>query len=86
MQTEQWEFEVILKQKIAEYPNWCVYKAIKTETDRLVKQRCPFCSGWGHSGKDCPTDYKLSQLCGGVREQTQVIQFLRKSLKTAMPN
>ena len=43
------------------------------EVERLSKQRCPYCSGFGHSGKDCPTDAKLSSLRGGVREQNKVI-------------
>ena len=53
------------------------------EFDRLGKQECPYCNGFGHSGNDCPTDRKISWLRGGVREQTQVIQEARKSCRVA---
>ena len=48
------------------------YKAkcsIQDEISRLNKQKCPYCSGFGHAGKHCPTDAKLAQLRKGVREQ-----------------
>ena len=40
--------------------------AMLPEFKRLNKQRCAYCSGFGHSGKDCPTDAKISRLRGGV--------------------
>ena len=53
-------------------------KVLKFEFDRLNKQKCAYCDGFGHSGNDCPTDFKVSQLRGGVQEQTKVIQMIRK--------
>ena len=50
-----------------------VGKTLKIEIDRLAKQKCPYCSGFGHSGNDCPTDYKLGQLRLGVREQATIL-------------
>ena len=43
------------------------------EIERLAKQRCPYCDGFGHSGNDCPTDHKIAQLRGGVNEQNKVL-------------
>ena len=48
------------------------------EFERLAKQRCAYCSGWGHSGNDCPTDAKLTHLKGGVSSQSKLINELRK--------
>ena len=54
---------------------------ILTELNRLKKQRCPYCSGFGHAGKDCPTDNKISRLRGGIREQNAVLVRLRKKCR-----
>ena len=54
---------------------------LEYEFERLNKQRCAYCSGWGHSGNDCPTDSKIDQLRGGVKEQTQVLIFIRKQAR-----
>ena len=51
------------------------------EFDRLKKQKCAYCDGYGHSGNDCPTDHKISQLRGGVLEANRVIQAIRKSCR-----
>ena len=48
------------------------------EFARLVKQRCAYCDGYGHSGNDCPTDSKIAQLRGGILEANQAIQLIRK--------
>ena len=32
---------------------------LKYEFERLEKQKCPYCNGFGHSGNDCPTDRKI---------------------------
>ena len=52
------------------------------EFKRLAKQKCPYCSGWGHSGNDCPTDAKLLVLRRGVKEQSKVIQEIRSIGRT----
>ena len=54
--------------------HWC---ALWSEINLLNDQRCIYCSGFGHSGKDCPTDAKLSCLRGGVRSQNKVLQEVR---------
>ena len=46
-----------------------IAQVLGVEMDRIGKQRCGYCDGYGHSGNDCPTDYKLDQLRIGVREQ-----------------
>ena len=53
------------------------------EFDRLKKQRCGYCDGWGHSGNDCPTDKKIDQLRGGVKEQDEVLTQIRKEGRKA---
>ena len=47
--------------------------ALLPEFDRLKIQKCPYCSGFGHSGNDCPTDAKISHLRGGLREQNKAL-------------
>ena len=46
-----------------------IMDSLLMEIERLHKQKCAYCSGFGHSKSNCPTDYKLSQLSMGVREQ-----------------
>ena len=58
-------------------------RALLPEFERLSKQECPYCSGWGHSGNDCPTDRKISHMRGGVREQNAYIQKCRKAARIA---
>ena len=53
------------------------------EFERLAKQKCGYCDGFGHSGNDCPTDRKISQLRGGVAEQNKLLQQLRSSSRVA---
>ena len=55
--------------------------ALLPEIERLNKQRCPYCSGWGHSGRDCPTDAKLRHLRGGVREQNAALMQARAAAR-----
>ena len=55
--------------------------ALLPEFERLAKQRCAYCSGWGHSGNDCPTDAKITHMRGGVREQNTFIQKCRKEAR-----
>ena len=55
-----------------------IYTALLPEFDRLRKQTCPYCSGYGHAGKDCPTDAKIKHLRGGIREQNKALLRLRK--------
>ena len=55
--------------------------AVFEELERLNKQRCGYCDGFGHSGKDCPTDAKLSHLTGGIAAQSRIIARARKAAK-----
>ncbi len=50
---------------------------------RLKKQKCGYCDGFGHAGKDCPTDHKIANLRGGVAEQNKVLQLLRNECRVA---
>ena len=40
--------------------------ALLSELDLLNEQRCAYCSGYGHSPNDCPTDKKLAHLRTGI--------------------
>ena len=52
------------------------------EFERLKKQKCAYCDGYGHSGNDCPTDHKISHLRGGVLEANRVLTAIRKQCRT----
>ena len=58
-----------------------VAKVLNYEFERLAKQKCAYCDGFGHSGNDCPTDRKVFQLRGGISEFTTVLQNLRKECR-----
>ena len=78
--------------------NWTLYQALMDHTNkvnasvagqtlllefqRLAKQECAYCNGFGHSANDCPTDLKLQHLRVGVQEQTQYLNELRKLART----
>ena len=47
------------------------------EIERLAAQKCGYCSGWGHAGRDCATDFKLKQLQRGVREVAVIMLEIR---------
>ena len=53
------------------------------EFERLKKQKCAYCNGFGHSGNDCPTDRKVAQMRGGVEEQNKILQRVRKECRVA---
>ena len=53
------------------------------EFARLIKQKCPYCDGFGHSGNDCPTDAKIAHLRGGVLEANRVLVQIRKECRDA---
>ena len=65
-----WYFAALLEQEILNHPTSSTALCLKLEVSRLGKQKCGYCSGFGHSGNDCATDAKLAQLRMGVREQT----------------
>ena len=54
---------------------------MQPEFDRLAKQRCWACSGYGHAPKDCPTAVKIATLRVGVREQAKLIDMLKLATK-----
>ena len=51
------------------------------EFTKLGKQHCPFCSGWGHAGDDCPTDAKLAPLRLGTTAQRSLMTDLRAACR-----
>ena len=57
------------------------WSALFCEVALLQKQRCIYCSGYGHSGKDCPTDAKLRNLRGGVRAQAKALADARREVR-----
>ena len=62
-------------------PEKTAAKSLWPEFERLAVNKCAYCSGWGHSAKDCPTDAKISHLRGGVKEQNRYLQQLRKTAR-----
>ena len=50
----------------------------EAELRRLAKQKCPYCSGYGHSGNDCPTDRKLEWLRHGTSLQRTLMKEARQ--------
>ena len=79
-----WNFYLKLAELIQEEKNAAGARpatAMENEFKRLAKQKCPFCSGYGHSGDLCPTDWKIAKLRGGIREQNQILTSIRKKLR-----
>ena len=76
-----WNFKTKLDAWVTANPNSASGITLQLEIDRLNKQRCPSCSGFGHAFKDCPTDYKLLQLRHGVREQAKLVTDLRDAAR-----
>ena len=60
-------------------------KNLELEFARLNNQRCWACSGYGHAPKDCPTAVKIATLRVGVREQTKLIDQLKRAVKKDLP-
>ena len=58
---------------------------LKLEVDRLAKQLCCFCNGWGHSGHDCPTNRKVGWLCAGQSVATRIVVEARKESRKKHP-
>ena len=81
-----WTFLQELNKFISE-PNVQVMQTagqiLRLEVCRLAKQKCAYCDGYGHAGNDCPTDFKLTQLRAGVREQAKLVQELRAECRVA---
>ena len=62
-----------------------VAKGLMVEVSLLEKQRCAFCSGWGHAGNNCPTDFKLKQLRLSGGTASSIILDCRKKCRTLLP-
>ena len=79
-----WTFQKKLGEKVSGAATSNLKKAaevLQLEFNRLAKQKCPYCDGFGHAGNDCPTDKKIAQMRGGVLEQTQVLTAIRKECR-----
>ena len=79
-----WKFYKYIAQQKTEETKTQKYgpaTALDPEFERLNKQVCPYCDGYGHSGNDCPTDAKIKHMRGGVREQNKLLQAIRKTLR-----
>ena len=55
--------------------------ALLSELNLLNKQKCAYCSGFGHSADVCPTDAKLAHLRTGVAAQAKLVQEVRKAAR-----
>ena len=62
-----------------------IRNTLSAELDRLMLQRCPDCSGYGHTSNLCPTRVKVGQLRMGVREQRALVDLVRKKCRAAFP-
>ena len=51
---------------------------LSLEVDRLSKLRCPYCSGYGHFDRDCPTDVRLRDLGAKNSHQSRLMRATRK--------
>ena len=80
-----WDIYTIAKAKLDEDANNAVLAMIMEEMDRLKLQRCPECSGYGHSAKRCPTTIKVNQLTTGIRKQAAVIKAIRATVRAKEP-
>ena len=49
--------------------------------DKLKRQRCGYCQGYGHSANDCPTDAKLTVLRMGTLASKRVLVEARKECR-----
>ena len=59
-------------------------QAMKKEFELLYRQRCAYCSGYGHSGNQCPTDAKLLLMRrGGTGDMRLVLINARKQARKA---
>ena len=66
-------------------PDDAAATSILHEMEALNKQRCPYCSGWGHSGNDCPTDMKLAGLRRyGTSAMKKVLRDARKHCRVVV--
>ena len=72
------ETQAAKEKNSGECSHWC---AVWSEVTLLNNQRCIYCSGFGHSGKDCPTDAKLRNLRGGVAAQNKALARARKDVR-----
>ena len=69
--TDSWAWAELIKTFVAdeaEKKKTFYAHGVLPEFVRLESQRCAYCSGYGHAGKDCPTDFKIARMRGGVRE------------------
>ena len=62
-----------------------VWGALWSEVSTLAKQRCAYCSGYGHSGNNCPTDAKLSILRSSYRGYRKLLTEARKAARKKYP-
>ena len=80
-----WKFLTELDAHIESNSTCPTAAALRFEIVRLSKQECCFCSGFGHAGDDCLTNEKLKKLRGGIAEQTNWVNELRKKARLETP-
>ena len=83
--TNTWEFYSQLQHHATKNPDCSSTKTLILEFKRLNIQKCSYCSGFGHSANDCPTDAKLRQLRVGTAEQTEFMKSVRAEAKLQCP-
>ena len=73
---------ILVKAELADGSDDCIAAlALKSEFAKLYIQVCPFCSGYGHTGNDCPTDKKLAPLRMGTSDQKALMRQVRKACR-----
>ena len=75
-----WYFALYLDQNTSKVDNGAK-AALKVELHLLLSQKCAYCSGFGHSGNDCPTDHKLSLLRLSTSANRVLITTARKEAR-----
>ena len=80
-----WTFATLLQEHIDQHPEDLAALTLKLEVDRLGKQECAYCDGFGHSKEDCATNKKLTWLRASVKDQADYVNAVRRKLVAEKP-
>ena len=82
--THKWGFrDVVNKLKTSEDKKLAAAAELMVhELDDLKKQKCPFCSGYGHAAKDCPTWGRMACMRVTSKHMRSLLDKACKEAKT----